>query len=66
MIPPQPPYPAGSLFSCLRCGRDWITKKDGYPKACGKCKSCWHDVPPKAKPGASSGPGSMARDRWPR
>lgn len=56
---PEVMYPAGTVFHCLRCDADWATRKDGKPKACGKCKSAYWDRPEQSIPRASRGVGTL-------
>jgi predicted Zn-ribbon and HTH transcriptional regulator len=37
------------IHTCLRCGHEWIPRKQELPKACSKCKSAYWNVPRKKK-----------------
>jgi DNA-directed RNA polymerase subunit RPC12/RpoP len=52
--------PAGTEFACLRCGATWQSRKDGKPKACGRCKSAYWDRPKPAVAHSGSGATSVA------
>lgn len=30
-------------YHCLRCGHDWIPRKEDYPRMCPRCKSVLWD-----------------------
>jgi len=37
---------AGQKNKCLRCGHEWIQRKEGIPDSCPGCKSYKWDTPP--------------------
>lgn len=39
-----------TLRVCLRCEHQWFPRKQGKPRACGRCKSSYWDRPPINKP----------------
>jgi predicted Zn-ribbon and HTH transcriptional regulator len=36
---------------CERCGHEWITRNEGAPVVCPKCKSPYWDKPPNKNNG---------------
>lgn len=52
-------WPPGTVCRCLRCDGEWLTRREGKPTYCAKCKSAAWDKPPQTVERAAQGVGTL-------
>lgn len=57
-MPPDQNWYPGTVCTCLRCGYEWLTRKEGRPTYCANCKTAAWDKPKQMVERAAQGIGT--------